>query len=473
MLGCDSKEDVLHRRPEDLSPERQPDGRKSAEKAKELIQLAHERGSLRFHWIHTRMDGTNFPSEIELTHIPYQGRKLLHVLWRDITEQQEIEQQLLQSQKMEAVGTLAGGIAHDFNNILTAIMGYAELAHMQRDDPERLSCDLKAIEAAAIRARDLVRQILTFSRKSGQEKKTLRMSQVVKEALKLLRSTIPTFIEFKEDILSENQVLADATQIHQVVMNLCTNAFHAMREDNRGVLTVSMEHVVLTRQHLLQGVDVVAGEYVHLQVKDTGKGMDSSILENIFEPYFTSKGIGEGTGLGLAVVHGIVKDHSGYITVESEVGEGTIFHVYLPCCVSKEQENEEVHSEVGKSLGYGCILFVDDEESITSLAQNFFSSCGYEISCFNDPVQALKAFKAQPKKYDVLITDMSMPGMSGAALAQDVLQISPTVPVMLCTGYSEQIEEKKALSLGIRKYIQKPVVMSVLVKYVQQFLADT
>jgi CheY-like chemotaxis protein len=351
-------------------------------------------------------------------------------------------------------------------------MGYTELAQMQQDNPERLSYNLKEIEAATIRARDLVRQILTFSRKSGQEKKLMRMSLVVKEALKLLRSTIPTSIEFREDIISEGQVLADATQIHQIIMNLCTNAFHAMRDDNGGVLTVSLNSVVMAGHHSAQGVEFADGEYLHLQVNDTGKGMDQQTLANIFEPYFTSKGIGEGTGLGLAVVHGIVKGHGGYITVDSEVGQGSTFHVYLPLYEVEEQVDTGKSIMTDSATGHGRILFVDDEQNITSVAQEFFSSCGYEISCFNEPVQGLEAFKKQPELYDILITDMAMPMMTGDLLAQDVLKIRPALPVILCTGYSEQIDQKRALSLGIRKYIQKPVVMSELEKCVQQLLAD-
>lgn len=472
MLGAKNKEDILNLHPAELSPEYQPDGQLSKDKAEKMIRLAYQKGSHHFHWTHKRINGKAFPAEIELTHIPCQDRKLLHVLWRDMTEQHEIEAQLLQSQKMEAVGTMAGGIAHDFNNILTAIIGYTELAQVQQDNKTNLNHNLQGIEAATVRARDLVAQILTFSRKSNQLKKPVDMAVIVREVLKLVRATIPTSIVFKTEINGDGQVLADPTRIHQIVMNLCTNAYHAMHDDSSGVLTVSLSQTTITNQK--PGQELTPGEYLHLRVKDTGGGIDPETIPKIFEPYFTTKKSGKGTGLGLAVVHGIIKGYGGEITVTSEKDQGTTFHVYLPRHTDTSPALAKTAPQtIGSSGGDEHILFVDDEQAITDLAHVYFTTCGYTISCFNEPLQALDSFKDQPGTYDLLITDMSMPAMTGGTLSQELLHIRPELPIILCTGYSKQMDRKKALAMGIKEYLQKPVVMSKLVEHVQRVLRQS
>lgn len=386
-------------------------------------------------------------------------------------EKEKIQKQLVQAQKMEAVGTLAGGIAHDFNNILSAIFGYTELAQMVHNEEAELRKDLDAIYVAAVRARELIKQILAFSRKSEQGKAPLQVSLVVKEVLKLLRSSIPTSIEIKQNLVSDKCVLSDATQIHQIVMNLCTNAYHAMRETG-GTLLISLEEMEVTADDLLLGVVVTHGNYLHLQVSDTGSGIDEEIRGKIFEPYFTTKKVGEGTGLGLAVVHGIVQNHAGHISVSSELGQGTTFHVYLPV-VESTAADPDVVATPSILLGKGAhILFVDDEIVLVELAKEIFSKYGYRISTFSDPIQALESFKTEPDQYDLLVTDMSMPHMTGDSLAREVLQIRPDFPVILCTGYSEKIDKEAALALGIKEYIQKPLIMSKLVQCVHQILRE-
>ncbi|MBU0944625.1 MAG: PAS domain S-box protein [Proteobacteria bacterium] len=386
-------------------------------------------------------------------------------------EREKIQKQLIQAQKMEAIGTLAGGIAHDFNNILSAIFGYTELAQMVcQEDPE-LREDLEGISVAARRARELIKQILAFSRQSEQKKVPLQIALVISEALKLLRSSIPTSIEIKQDIASRKCVLSDATQIHQIVMNLCTNAYQAMR-DTDGTILVSLKELEITADDPVLGGEVSPGDYLHLEVSDTGLGIAREIREKIFEPYFTTKKVWEGTGLGLAVVHGIVQNHGGYISVDSALGHGATFHVYLPT-VESNTAAEDVSETSSILLGKSAhVLFVDDEVALMGLAKKMFTRYGYRISTFSDPVQALESFTAEPDQYDLIITDMSMPHLTGDRLAKKVLQIRPNLPVILCTGYSEKMNKEKALALGIRKYFQKPLIMSELVQCVQQILEE-
>ena len=397
---------------------------------------------------------------------------------RDISERKRaekekatIQKQLVQAQKMEAIGTLAGGIAHDFNNILSSIFGYTELAQGLDIDNAELKEDLDRIYTAAIRARDLIQQILAFSRKSKEEKVPLQVSLIIKEVLKLLRSSIPTSIEIRQDIASNKCVLSDATQLHQLAMNLCTNAYQAMR-DTGGTLMVSLHELEVVGDDPLLGLGLAGGNYLHLEVSDTGLGIAQDNKVKIFEPYFTTKKVGEGTGLGLAVVHGIVQNHAGHISVSSEVGQGTTFHVYLPI-TERQQVNQGEAESLSTGLGNNAhVIFVDDEISIIDLAEKVFSRYGYRISTFSDPVQALECFIAEPYRYDLLVTDMTMPGMTGDKLAQRVLQIEPDFPIILCTGYSEKINKEQAEAIGIKKFIQKPLVMKKVIHWVNQILKD-
>ena len=374
-------------------------------------------------------------------------------------ERQKLESQLRQAQKMEAIGTLAGGIAHDFNNILSIIFGYSELA-MGEKDPEKCRQHLKELRKGAERAKELVSQILAFSRKTEQQKQPLQLSLIVKEALKLLRSSIPSTIEIRQNIASTGKVLADSTQIHQVIMNLCTNAYHAMRETG-GTLGVSLEEIEIGPEDYVHA-NLSPGRYLRLTVSDTGCGIDPKIIEKIFEPYFTTKKLGEGTGMGLAVVHGIVKSHHGHITVYSEPGKGSSFHVYLP--LTKEDAAVlPVEAGLEDLRGKGeRILFIDDEESICKIAAAMLSMNGYQVAIFANGALALAEFEKEPARFDLVITDMTMPSMTGAELAQKILAMRPEIPVILCTGQSELINREKALAMGISDYLSKPILKEKL-----------
>jgi len=374
-------------------------------------------------------------------------------------EKANLESQLRQAQKMEAIGTLAGGIAHDFNNILSIIFGYNELA-MLEEDPEKRQLHLLELEKGALRARELVKQILAFSRKAEQQKQPLQVALIIKEAIKMLRASIPATIEIKQNIASDGIVWADPTQIHQVIMNLCTNAYYAMRETG-GTLAVSLEEKKIGPDEYGYA-NLTPGNYLRLEVSDTGSGIDPKIKEKIFEPYFTTKKIGEGSGMGLAVVHGIVKSHHGHIAVYSEPGKGTSFHVYLPlseqvATLPTNQSEPKIFQGKGER-----VLFVDDEEQIRTVVNTMLARNGYQVTTCADGLQAWEVFQKEPAQFDLVITDMTMPAMTGAELAQKILALRPQTPVILCTGQSELINREKALAMGICDYLNKPVLKDTL-----------
>ena len=377
----------------------------------------------------------------------------------DVTAQHTLESQLRQAQKMEAIGALAGGIAHDFNNILTPILGYSELV------VERLPLDglerglVQEIRNAGIRAKELVKQILTFSRQTEQQRQPVQMHLIVKEALKLLRSTIPATIAIKQNVVDCGMVMADPTQIHQVLMNLCTNAYHAMRETG-GELSVSLSVVEITAQDYQDNLALQPGPHVLLVVRDTGCGMSKELQERIFEPYFTTKKQGDGTGLGLSVVHGIVRSYQGHITVYSEPGQGSAFHVYLP---QVEVQSGGAVEEAGAiPRGSGTVLAVDDELVVSQLQEQVLHRLGYEVVSCSSGMQALETFQRDRARIDLVLTDMTMPGMNGAELARRIKQLSPATPVIICTGFSDIMNEEKAKQLGIDGYLFKPVTMQQL-----------
>jgi len=362
----------------------------------------------------------------------------------DITMRKQLEDELLMAQKMEAIGNLAGGIAHDFNNILTAIFGFSELSKLESHNPEAVRRYADEVLSGAKRARSLVQQILTFGRKQNSPKSPVQVGLLVEEAIGLLRASIPVSIEIKQRIRSTACVLASSTQIHQIIMNLCTNAYHAMREDG-GVLSITLDETFRAKK-----------AYIHLKIDDTGGGIPVEIKDKLFEPYFTTKGEGEGTGLGLAVVHGIVENHDGVIEVESNPGQGAKFHVYLPI-YSKACEIMDKNNVALENGGSERIMLVDDEEAILSVQENLLSRQGYQVRSYAAGEEALEDFRKNPEDFDLVISDMTMPRMNGRELAAAILKLSPKTPVIICTGHSDLLDYQSAMAMGIKEYLEKPL----------------
>ncbi len=388
------------------------------------------------------------------------------------SEKKELEERLRQAQKMEAIGTLAGGIAHDFNNILTAILGYAEMSHDNIDPDNPAYTDLEEVLLAGNRAKELVKQILSFSRQSEAEKKPVQIQIIIKEALKLLRASLPTTIEIKQDIDPQCGVInADPSQIHQVLMNLCTNASHAMEETTNGVLSITLQEVTLDYVDIQRHPGLAPGEYVKLSVGDNGCGIPKDICGKIFDPYFTTKEKGKGTGLGLSVSHGIIKNHNGDISVYSEFGKGTTINIFLPRLVSTHAEENTVLPEA-VLRGSERILFVDDEEAIARMGKAMLTSLGYRVTAVSDSVEAFDLFKTRPEDFDLIITDMTMPQMTGKELSEKILNIRPQIPIVLCTGFSEHINGNKAKKIGIKEYAMKPVGKKDLAIIVRKLLDE-
>jgi two-component system, cell cycle sensor histidine kinase and response regulator CckA len=395
--------------------------------------------------------------------------RIVHIA-HDITDRRKLEKQLIQSYKMEAIGTLAGGIAHDFNNILGAILGYAEIAREDCLSGTVNTRDIDQVILAGQRAKELVKQILAFSRQAETEKIPVRLSSIVKESIKLLRSSIPTTIDIQYDIDSETSlVLADPTQIHQVVMNICTNAYHAM-EDDGGTLSLSVKNKVIPLKETGNDADVKPGQFVQLSVKDTGSGIAKEIQEKIFDPYFTTKEAGKGTGMGLAIAHGIVKSCGGFITCRSEFGVGTVFEINLPA-----QPEQIVPEKIEKNeipVGTEQILFIDDDEILAKMGQTMLERLGYKVTVQMSSIDALTTFKAQPENFDMVITDQTMPGMTGIDLARRMLQIRPDLPILLCTGYSSQVSEEKVKACGIKGFAMKPLARKDIALLIRKVLDE-
>lgn len=410
--------------------------------------------------------------QLRITETPVFGEdgKVISVegLAHDVTDIKRIENQLRHAQKMEAIGTLAGGIAHDFNNILSVILGYAELAKDDACADSPVLKNLDKVLEAGHKAKELVKQILAFSRQSEIRHIPLAPAAIIKESLKMLRHSIPVTIDIHEQIDSDcDFILADPTQIHQIVMNLCTNAFHAMEYTGGAISIYLRNHSVSADQQDINIESLLPGKYVELIVKDTGPGIMPDIQEKIFNPYFTTKEVGKGTGMGLSIVHGIMQSYGGDIKVESTLGKGSVFHLFFPV-TDKRDATTIVNMNVEK--GSERILFIDDEDFLVDMGKNLLSRLGYKVTALKSSIEALDIFRKKPDQFDLVITDQTMPGLTGADLAREMLQIRPDIPVILCTGYSATVSEEKAKAMGIREFVFKPILQKDIAILIRKVL---
>lgn len=421
---------------------------------------------------HQKADGTMCDVEVFSNPIEVGGQVLLYAKIYDITERiasererEKLHRKLTQAQKMEAFGQLAGGIAHDFNNILSAVIGFTELAIDQVPKSSPLEGDLQEIYTAGKRAKDLVQQILAFARQSEEKEGPVVVSSIAKEVLKLIRSSTPTTIEIKKNISSNSMIMGNAIQIHQIIMNLCSNAVYAM--DEGGVLECNLEDVGVSDVPGIQKSGA-SENYIKMTVSDTGSGISSDIIESIYDPYFTTKPLGEGTGMGLSMVHGIVMTYGGEITVSSEPGRGTTFSLYLPIV------DESIHSTSNKLLeipkGTERILVVDDEVPIAKLEGQLLSRLGYSVTVMTNSTETLRLFKQNPYDYDLVLTDTNMPNLSGDNLAVELMKIRPDIPVILCTGYSKKVTDESVREKGVKALIYKPIVKEQLASTIREIL---
>jgi PAS domain S-box-containing protein len=417
---------------------------------------------------HVRKDGSIFPVEISAGLLEIDHNNFILAIDRDIGERKTIEDRLRRSEKMEAIGTLAGGIAHDFNNILSAILGSTELALMETQKESAVTQNLHQVYEAGNRAKDLVKQILTVARQSDNVMTQICVASITKEALKLIRASLPSTIEIEQKIESESLIIGDSTQIHQIIMNLCTNAAHAM-EEKGGVLKVSLSDAEVSSNSKNKNFNFKPGNYIKLVVSDNGVGIPNDVIKSIFEPYFTTKKLGEGTGLGLAIAHGIVEAHGGEITVDTAVGAGTKFTVYLPISqkINRDLSN---NNKDGLVTGNEHILFVDDEAAILEINKQFLEKMGYSVSTRINGIEALDLFQAESNKFDLVITDMTMPKMTGDVLATKLRAINPDIPIIICTGYSKKMSNELATEIGINAICYKPFSLRDLAKTIRNIL---
>ncbi|MFT5698643.1 MAG: two-component system cell cycle sensor histidine kinase/response regulator CckA [Desulforhopalus sp.] len=401
------------------------------------------------------------------------------IIMNDITERKEteaekdkLESRLQQAQKMEAIGALAGGIAHDFNNLLSAILGFTEMAKDACEPESNISKDLHEVLEAGNRARDLVQQILAFSRKDDAESFILQPATIVSDVIKILRPSLPTTIDISQDIERHiGLIVANPTQVHQILMNLCTNAFHAM-ERSGGKLHISLKEVVLGEDDLIHVPEVATGRFIQFKIQDSGHGIDPGIKDKIFDPYFTTKETGKGTGMGLSIVHGIVKNNGGFISVASKLGVGTTVQVYWPVIESNAQP-DAIPTDESIPRGTERILFVDDEEILSKMAKSMLEGLGYMVTVENSSVDALLLFQETPYDFDLVITDQTMPGMTGGDMSRKMIEIRPDIPIILCTGYSTIISEDKAKTIGVKEFALKPLTKHDISTLIRKVLDNT
>ncbi len=472
QLSGYSREEALGKSPFDLNLYYNPSDRDF------LIKTLLEKGEVNGMECRFRTkDGTIMDTLVSVRNIRFKEEKCLISVASNITglkraeeEKKKLEIQLQQAHKMEAIGTLAGGIAHDFNNILGIIIGNTELA--QDDVPESNPAyfNLQEIKTSSLRAKNVVKQLLSFARKSTYERKPIKINPIIKESIQLLRATIPVTIDIRQGIhATTDTVLADPTQINQLIINLCTNASYAM-EETGGILEIGTQDIVLNEASPVFTPDLIPGKYLNITVIDTGYGIKPEILDRVFEPYFTTKAVGKGTGMGLAVVHGIVKSHGGTITVKSNVGKGTSFSILFPVNEREHIQDAELLEDL--PTGNERILFIDDDASMANVVQYRLERMGYQVDARTSPVEALELFRSHSEQFDLVITDMTMPQMTGDQLVKEIIKVRPDIPTILCTGFSEKIDEEKAKKIGFHQYIEKPLDRRNLALLVRQALDE-
>ncbi|MBA4368557.1 MAG: hybrid sensor histidine kinase/response regulator [Desulfobacterium sp.] len=473
MIGYD-REEIVGRSARVIYPSQEEFHRVGMEKYDQIRN--HGTGTIETRWQHkdgriidvllssTPLDPTDFSSGVTFTALDITEQK------KSEQERQKLEDRLRQAYKMEAVGTMAGGIAHEFNNILGIILGNAELAIDDVPEWNPAKHSLEEIQKASLRGRDVVRQILSFARISPVTRKPIRISTVIQESLKFVRATIPSSITIRQNILCDAEmILANPTEINQIFINLCSNSAHAIDQET-GTISINLETVILTEESAAQYEDLSPGKHIRLSVTDTGKGIRPEIMGRIFDPYFTTKDVDKGLGMGLAVVYGLVKKHDGAIKFVSEVGKGTTAEVLFPTT----EELPEIQTKELEDLpgGNERILIVDDEESLVAMVSEMLERKGYEVVGKTSSFEALTLFRKEYDIFDLIITDMAMPEMTGERLTQELLLIRPDIPVILCTGYSERISEEKAKEMGITAYTMKPLRQSALLKTVREVLDE-
>jgi PAS domain S-box-containing protein len=421
--------------------------------------------------INNRKDGTAYTSECSISPIKDLEGNLLNFIWisKDITKEMALEKRIEQAQRMESIGILAGGIAHDFNNILSVIIGYTELAHDEVEKDSTIEEYLKEIHIGGIRAKTLVMQILGFARQSDETISPHRIDVIAKEVLKFIRSSIPATIEIQSDIQSDSLIMGNPTQVHQIFMNLCTNSAHAMKEKG-GILKISLNDIETDKNLKVQDVGLKQGSYIQINVSDTGIGIPPDLLGRIFEPYFTTKPLEEGTGLGLALIHGIVESYGGKTIVESGLGKGTVFTIYLP--ITQKRKKVKFFSRKELPSGTESILLVDDEAPILKIEEKTLEHFGYSVTTSLSSVDALELFRSNPNRFDLVITDMTMPKMNGDKLAAALIKIRPDIPIVLFSGYSQKMSGKDITDIGIKAFVSKPVSKETMAKTVRKVLDE-
>lgn len=443
------------------------------EKRKQIKKKLNKHGTIKEEEVRIRKksgDTCDLLFSVEI--IELEGEPYLLMMGQDITDKKKLEFRLQQSQKMEAIGTLAGGIAHDFNNILSSILGFAQIALGELNNAENLKDDLHEIVTAGMRAKDLVQQILTFARQTNEELTPVRVDLIANEVIKFIRSSIPTTIQINEVFESKSMIMGSPAKIHQIFMNLCTNSAHAM-EDNGGILEISVKDRRLKNSAFERTQNLKPGDYIEIMVSDTGVGIPDQIVRSIFEPYFTTKGVREGTGMGLAVVHGIVESYGGDIRVKSTPGKGAKFTILLPVYRRSAPRYSACNEKEKLMRGSEKILFIDDETPIVKMGGRTLEQLGYTVTVMTESREALRLFSSKPDDFDMVITDMTMPEITGDKLAQELIKIRPDLPIILCTGYSKKISDKSLKDYGIKAVIQKPIIKNTFAKTVRQVLDES